>query len=105
MKPETKRKKRIAKNQLYLFQIQSTATEQEYIEFWNAVQQTILQHLEEIQQADENTIKKYSDLSREQLESLILQGKIKLTMLGKIYDYTEDAYMHKFLVQVCEALD
>lgn len=105
MKPETKRKKRIAKNQLYLFQIQSTVTEQERIEFWNAVQKNILDHLKKIQQADENTIKKYSDLSREQLESLILQGKIKLTMWGKNYDHTKNAYIHRFFVGVCEALD
>jgi hypothetical protein len=105
MKPETKRKKRIAKNQIYLFEIQYTVTEQEYTEFWNAVQRNILNYLKEVQQADENTIKKYSNLSREQLESLILQGKIKLTMLGKNYDHKENAYMHRFSVQVCEVLD
>ena len=105
MKPETKRKKRIAKNQLYLFEIQESMSEQDYIDFWNNVQKNILDNLKKIEQADQNKIQKYQNLSRKELESLILQGKIQLTVWNPYYDEYRKTYRQTALISVVETLD
>ncbi|MFP4693521.1 MAG: hypothetical protein ACLFM2_06625 [Halothece sp.] len=105
MKPETKRKKRIAKNQLALFELDKSMTEQDYLVFLNNVQDNILDHLKNIQQADEDLIEKYQNLSRQELESLVLQGKMKLHIMDPQYDEDLQTYTQSYLIGVAEPLD
>jgi hypothetical protein len=105
MKPETKRKKRIAKNQLALFELDKSMTEQDYINFLNNVQENILTNLTKIQQADEELIEKYQNLSRQELEALVLQGKIKLHIMDPEYDEDLQTYTQSCLIGVAEPLD